>query len=77
MWQDDMTVSCAVSRGHPWDVRITEGSRSEGGLDVKDALDDGANHRFAAGGGEAICAGGTASRRDLWRGEAKLVVSQV
>jgi hypothetical protein len=33
-----------------WDVSITECSLSEGGLDVKDALHEGANHRFSAGG---------------------------
>jgi hypothetical protein len=50
MWQDDVTVSCSLERGQLWDVRITECSLAEGGLDVKDARYEGANQRFSAGG---------------------------
>lgn len=70
MRQDDVMVSCACERGHLWDVSITACSLAEGGSDVKDALDEGAIIGVLWEAGAAICAGGTAARRDLWRGKA-------
>ena len=69
MWQDDVTVSCSFWRGHLWDIGITACALAEGGLDVKDALDEGAHYRFAATGrGSTRCSQGyTAGARAAMR----------
>jgi hypothetical protein len=48
--QEAVTVSCAGERGHVWDVSLTACARAEGGVAVKDVLDQGAHPRCAAGG---------------------------